>query len=64
MRKSRLEVRAAAEARAKNNWSDPSKDLPENETLNNIIKNKDLLRDLDILNNKCLQTIVAEMIYE
>lgn len=64
MRKSRLKARAAAETRAKNNQSDHNKNILGNKTLDNIIEDEDSLRDLDNLNNKCLQTIVAETIYE
>lgn len=54
MRKNKLETCIAAEARAKNNWSNSSKNLLGNKTLDNIIKDKDLLRDLSIFNNECL----------
>ena len=64
IRKSKLEARATAKTRAENNQSDPGKNLLENEILNNIIKDEDLLRDLSILNNKYLQIIFAETIYE
>ena len=64
MRKSRIEARAAAEAKAENNQLDPSENLLGNKTLDNIIKDENLLRDLGILNNKCLQTIVAKTMYE
>ena len=54
MRKSRLEARVAAEARAENNRSDPGENLLGNKTLDNIIEYEDSLRDLGILNNECL----------
>lgn len=54
MNKSRFKTNIATEIRAKNNQSDPSKNLLENKTLHNIVENKDLLRDLGIFNNEYL----------
>ncbi len=63
MRKSRFEAHAAAESRAENDRLDTT-DVFENEILHDSIETKDSLRDLGILNNQCLQSIVAETISE
>lgn len=43
-----------AKTKAENNQSDLSKNFLENKTLDNIIEDKDLLKDLSIFNNKYL----------
>lgn len=54
MRKSRLKAHIIAKTRAENNCLDSSRDVLENNTLDNFIKAKDLLKDLGFLNNQCL----------
>ncbi len=63
MRRSRLKAHAATESRTENNCLDTT-DVFENEILYDSIEAKDLLRDLGILNNQCLQSIVTETISE
>lgn len=52
--KSRLEAHIAVEIKAQNNWSNFNKNLIGNKTLDNIIEDKDLMRDLGIVNNDYL----------
>lgn len=54
MRKNRLKACGITKIRAEKNQSDPSKNLFGNKILNNIIKDKNLLTDLDIFNHKFL----------
>lgn len=64
MRKSRLEACAAAKSGAKNNCLDFGINVFKNKTLHDFIKAKDLLSDLNILKNQCLESIIAKTIYE
>lgn len=64
LRKNRLKARATVKTRVENNQSNPSENLLGNKTLDNIIEDEDFLRDLSILSHKCLQTTIAETIYE
>ncbi len=61
MRKSKLEACASAKSRAENDCLD-TREVFENKILHDSIEAKDSLRDLGILNNQCLQSIVAETI--
>ncbi len=63
MRKNRLETYAVLETKAENNWLESNKEL-KNNTLEDIIEPKDLVKDLDILNNKYLQSILIKIIYK
>lgn len=63
MRISRLEVQAVAKSRAEKNCLNTTH-VFKNKVLDDSIKAKDSLKDLNILNNQYLQSIIAETIFE
>lgn len=54
IKKSGLKIRAATEAKTENNQLDLGENMLKNKTLDNIIEDKNLIRDLGFFNNKYL----------
>lgn len=64
MKNTSLEADGIAETRVENNILNPSTDVFHNNFLDNFIKTECLIKDISILSNQYLLSILAKIIYK